>query len=210
MTKRTHTNKHTNKDTDKKKMAGLSRLSHTFLENSIFLKKYLRRFLYREQDIEDVVQETYLKACNVDSSKDINHPKAYLFRIAKNLALDELDRRSRQRTDFIEECEAANIAEPAENMDEQLQAEQSVILHCQAAAMLPPRCREVYLLRKVHGLSHKEIAARLDISLSAVGKHLTTGMLKCQKYIEMEGGQSTVDFESRLQARNNLSQGREE
>ena len=107
-------------------------------------------------------------------------PKAYLFRIAKNLALDELDRRSRKMTDFIEECEAASMVELSENMDEQIQAEQSVLLHCKAATMLPKRCREVYLLRKVHGLSHKEIAARLDISLSAVGKHLTKGMLRRQ------------------------------
>ena len=193
-----------------KKISGLSRLSRVFLENNLFLKKYLRRFLYQEQDIEDVVQETYIRACNADKANDIEYPKAYLFRIAKNLALDELDRRSRKMTDFIEECEAASMVELSENMDEQIQAEQSVLLHCKAATMLPKRCREVYLLRKVHGLSHKEIAARLDISLSAVGKHLTKGMLRCQKYIEIGGDQSLVDIERWLQTKTHASQGGED
>ena len=196
-----------------KKIVGLSRLSRVFLENNLFLKKYLRRFFYREQDIEDVVQETYIKACNADKASNIDHPKAYLFRIAKNLALNELDKRSRRMTDFIEECEAANIAELSESLEEQMQAEQSVDLYCRAAAMLPERCRGVYLLRKVHGLSHNEIATRLGITPSAVAKHLTKGMLKCQKYIEMGGDQSDrspVELELGLQLGGNEGQGKEE
>ena len=182
-------------------LTGMSRVSHVFLENNTFLKKFLKRFLYQDQDIEDVVQETYIKACNAERIKDIEHPKAYLFSIAKNLALNELGRKSRKMTDFIEECEAANMAEPSESLEEHMQAEESVALYCQAASLLPERCRRVYLLRKVHGLSHKEIADHLEISLSAVAKHLTKGMLSCQQYIEKAGDQSPMptEFELRLQ-----------
>ena len=183
------------------RLTGMSRVSYVFLENSTFLKKFLRRFLYQDQDIEDVVQETYIKACKAERIKDIGHPKAYLFSIAKNLALNELGRKSRKMTDFIEECEAANMAEPSESLEEYIQAEESVALYCKAASLLPERCRRVYLLRKVHGLSHKEIAERLDISLSAVSKHLSKGMLSCQKYIEKGGDQTPTEFELRLQAR---------
>ena len=176
-------------------------MSHSFLENNLFLKKFLKRFLYQDQDIEDVVQETYIKACNAEKIRDIEHPKAYLFSIAKNLALNELGRKSRKMTDFIEECEAANLAEPTESLEEHLQAEESVALYCRAASQLPERCRSVYLLRKVHGLSHKEIADHLGISLSAVSKHLTKGMLSCQHYIERAGEQAPSDFERRIPPR---------
>ena len=189
------------KHSNDSRLTGMSRVSHVFLENSTFLKKFLKRFLYQDQDIEDVVQETYIKACNAERTKNIEHPKAYLFSIAKNLALNELGRKSRKMTDFIEECEAANMAEPSESLEEHIQAEESVVLYCQAASQLPERCRRVYLLRKVHGLSHKEIADRLDISLSAVSKHLTKGMLSCQKYIEKGGEQPPSEFELRLQAK---------
>ena len=183
------------------RLTGMSGVSRVFLENNIFLKKFLKGFLYQDQDIEDVVQETYIKACNAERKKDIEHPKAYLFSIAKNLALNELGRKSRKMTDFIEECEAANMAEPSESLEEHLQAEESVTHYCNAVSQLPERCRRVYLLRKVHGLSHKEIAACLDISLSAVAKHLSKGMLSCQKYIEQAGHQPPSEFELRLQAR---------
>ena len=189
------------KHSNDSRLTGMSRVSHVFLENSTFLKKFLKRFLYQDQDIEDVVQETYIKACNAERTKNIEHPKAYLFSIAKNLALNELGRKSRKMTDFIEECEAANMAEPSESLEEHVQAEESVVLYCQAASQLPERCRRVYLLRKVHGLSHKEIADRLDISLSAVSKHLTKGMLSCQKYIEKGGEQPPSEFELRLRAK---------
>ena len=189
------------KHSNDSRLTGMSRVSHVFLENSTFLKKFLKRFLYQDQDIEDVVQETYIKACNAERTKNIEHPKAYLFSIAKNLALNELGRKSRKMTDFIEECEAANMAEPSASLEEHIQAEESVVLYCKAASQLPERCRRVYLLRKVHGLSHKEIADCLDISLSAVSKHLTKGMLSCQKYIEKGGEQPPSEFELRLQAK---------
>ncbi|MDA9095865.1 RNA polymerase sigma factor [Porticoccaceae bacterium] len=183
------------------RLTGMSRVSHVFLENNLFLKKFLKRFLYQDQDIEDIVQETYIKACKAEKTKDIEHPKAYLFSIAKNLALNELGRKSRKMTDFIEECEAANMAEPTESLEEHLQAEESAALYCQAVAQLPERCRRVYLLRKVHGLSHKDIADRLDISLSAVAKHLSKGMLSCQKHIAQAGTSTPAGVELRLPMR---------
>jgi RNA polymerase sigma factor (sigma-70 family) len=180
-------------------LSGISKVSRVFLENNRFLKKFLRRFLYQVQDIEDVVQETYIKACSAEQYKDIEHPKAFLFSIAKNLALNELDRKSRQMTDSIEECEAANVAQGVENLEEEVQAQQSVTLYCQAVAALPKRCRQVYLLRKVHGLSHKEIAARLGISLSAVAKHLKNGVMSCHKHIKKANTQASPMLSVRRQ-----------
>jgi len=59
---------------------------------------------------------------------------------------------------------------------------------------LPAQCRKVYLLRKVHGLSHKEISDRLEISISAVEKHILRGVLKCRAYVkEREHGSTPVE-----------------
>ena len=78
------------------KPLGLSRISQAFIEHNSFLKKFLKRFLQREQDIEDVVQEAYLKAYSAEQDRGgIEQPKAFLFSIAKNLAINELTRKSR-------------------------------------------------------------------------------------------------------------------
>ena len=178
--------------TDKAKNKSSSFISAVWLENNTFLKKFLRGFLKREQDIEDVVQETYLKAFTVEKERDIEQPKAFLFSIAKNLALNELNRKSRQMTGYIEECQSEiNLGKTA-TTEHEVEAEQSLGKYCQEVTTLPEKSRKVYLLRKVHGLKHKEIADHLDISLSSVEKHLKLGLEICRNYMREYNTENSV------------------
>lgn len=65
-----------------------------FLEHHGYLKKFLSRFLRVQQDIEDVAQETYLRAYVAEQRESIEQPVPFLFRVAKNLALTRLSRKS--------------------------------------------------------------------------------------------------------------------
>ena len=56
-------------------------------------------------------------------------------------------------------------------------------VHCDAVATLSPQVRKAYLLRKVHGLSHKEIAAHEGIAVSTVEKHLMKATEVCERYV---------------------------
>jgi len=82
------------------KGGALSAVSVAFIENNTFLKKFLMRFFSEQQDIEDVAQEAYLRAYVAEQHKNIEQPKAYLFRVAKNIALTKLTKKSRQITDY--------------------------------------------------------------------------------------------------------------
>lgn len=177
-----------------KNRGALSAISKTFLEHNLFLKRFLARFLRREQDIEDVVQEVYLKAYIAEKDRKIEQPKAFLFSIAKNLALNELNRKSRQMTGYIEECQTDIPAQTSETLETEIEAAQSLGIYCEAVAALPEKCRRVYLLRKVHGLPHKEIARRLNISLSSVEKHLKKGAESCQRYLANNSRDHTRDI----------------
>ena len=169
--------------------AGLSGISSVFVEHSDFLKKFISRFLHRQQDIEDVVQEAYLKAYGAEQNRGkIEQPKAFLFTIAKNLALNELTRKSRKMTEYIEESQAFIPTADEGTVENEIEASQSLGLYCEAVADLPVKCRRVYLLRKVHGLSHKDICERLNISRSMVEKHLRIGTLSCRDYMLKRGG----------------------
>jgi RNA polymerase sigma factor (sigma-70 family) len=173
----------------KAKRSYLSVISRVFLENNTFLKRYLARFLREQQDIEDVVQEAYLRAYNVEQKKTIDEPKAFLFQIAKNLALSELNRKARQVTDYIDDVDSSMVVGSSATTEQELEARQHIALFCEAVASLPERRRRVCLMRKVHGLPHKEISERLGITVSAVEKHLLKGMLACRAYIrEKEQG----------------------
>ncbi len=167
------------------KLSDMSGVSKIFLEQNTFLKRFLGRFLKREQDIEDVAQEAYLMAYSTEQDRgEIEQPKAFLFSIAKNLALNELTRKSFKMTSYIADCQEHLIDAETDNSTEQMvEAHESLGMYCEAVAALPDKCRKVYLLRKVHGLRHKEIAERLNISLSSVEKYLRIGSLSCHDYM---------------------------
>lgn len=173
---------------ERKKIAARSAVTAAFLESAGFLKKFLSRFLRMQQDIEDVAQEAYLRAYIAEQRESIEQPKAFLFRVAKNLALTRLARKSRQITDYIEEVGDSAGQETAAASDEELEAQQSFGLYCEAVAALPVKCRQVFLLRKVHGLDHKEIAERMALSVSSVEKYLREGILACQAHLRTHEG----------------------
>lgn len=167
----------------------LSAVSAAFLLNHDFLKRFLARFFSDSQDIEDVAQEAYLRAYVAEQQKEIEQPKAFLFRIARNLALTKLTKKSDKITDFIEECSASVVIEYEASAASEVEALESLGLYCNAVAMLPEKCRQVFLLRKVHGLAHKEIAERMSLSVSSVEKYLLKGVLECKAFVqEQEGG----------------------
>ena len=169
----------------------MSAISSAFLEHSSLLKRFLTRYFSRPQDIEDVVQEVYIRAYKSEKDAvEIEQPKAFLFRVARNLALNELRRKSRYIEDSIDVAESHTAGYVTATLEEELQAREHLGLYCEAIASLPEQCRRVCLLRKVHGLKHQQIAERLQLSLSSVEKHLRRGALACDAYIQEreEGG----------------------
>ena len=172
----------------------------SFLENFTFLQKYLTRYFTEHQDIEDVVQETYLRAYSAERHNVIEHPRAFLFRVARNLALTALKKKSRQITDYIEDFELPLATGLADTVESEVEARQNIGIYCEAVTALPEQCRRVFLLRKVHGLSHREIAERMNLTKSSVEKHLLKGTLKCRAYIrERELGKTPEEASLAIQ-----------
>ena len=113
----------------------LSGVYESFLSNESGLKRYLRRFFYRAEDIDDMAQETFLKAYKYTRQRDIEYPKAYLYQVAKSVAMRELTRKSRQLTDYMEE---ASLPEPEQqhSLEEEIIADQKLAHFCDAIADL--------------------------------------------------------------------------
>jgi RNA polymerase sigma-70 factor (ECF subfamily) len=161
----------------------LSAVTVAFLRYNTFLKRFLESFVLARHDVEDMAQEAYLRAYVAEQRVTIDQPKAFLFRVARNLALNKLSEKSSQITDYIEEAGATVVIETGAAIDEEIEAQQSFGLYCEAVASLPEKCRQVFLLRKVHGLTHKDIAERMALSSSSVEKYLRQGILACEVHI---------------------------
>ena len=154
-----------------------------FLSLESDLKQYLLRFLVSKEDIEDVLQEVYIRSAKVEKASAIRSPKAFLFKVAKNLALSELSRKSNRITSYIEDYERWEVLDNRSCLERNEIARQELnAFYRNVMQALPPKCQQVFILRKAYGLSHKEIARKLDISVSTVEKHLIKGVKRYEEY----------------------------
>ncbi len=119
------------------------------------------RFRSSPLDIDDIVQETYIRVARYEPGDARRHPKALLMRIAVNLARDHM-RKNVVRGGLapVHEAELANIAAPADQ--HHLLELKQIILD------LPPLYRDVYVLSRFTGLTYSEIASQVGVSVKTV------------------------------------------
>lgn len=160
-----------------------------FLENETALKRFLGRILPIAADVEDIAQEAFLRAFVASSTETVRMPKAFLFRIARNLAINERSRMWNTTTTLVgdsSELDGLGTDDDVSSED-RLDSNRKMLLLSEAISLLPTKCRQVFLLRKVHELSHKDIADQMGISVSTVEKHIAMGLVRCSKYMSEHG-----------------------
>lgn len=166
----------------------VSRILEVYKGNKTALKQYLRRFVARAEDVEDIAQEAFLRAFAAESMGEIQSPKAFLFRVARNVALNERARQSHVSTVPLEDFGETNVLYDSQvTVEDQVEGRERLHLFARAVAELPPQCARVFLMRKVYGLTCKEIALRLEISESTIEKHVALGLLRCSNYMRANG-----------------------
>ena len=148
------------------------------------LKRYLGRMLRRPEDVEDIAQEAFVKVLEAGSKGEIHYHKAYLYRTARNLALNALARKSNLLVDYMEDFPDPDVFTEGVTVEDVVAGQRRFELFCRTVAELPEQCRRVMILRKVYGLSQQEVADRLGISISTIEKHLAKGMLHCSTQMQ--------------------------
>jgi RNA polymerase sigma factor (sigma-70 family) len=151
------------------------------------LRAFLRRHFPTVQDIDDLVQEAYVRLIRAHHAGSIAEPRAYLFTTARNLACDLFRRRRPISIEEIEETQRLSVVEDKADAAETASHAQEVEWLIEAIQALPARCREVLTLRKLHGLSYRDIAARLGISENTVNAQLAIGLVRCRQYLAARG-----------------------
>jgi RNA polymerase sigma factor (sigma-70 family) len=87
----------------------------------------------------------------------------------------------------IEELDEFDFATDTDLLERQHHSEEMFLNFCRAVSSLPVHCRRVFILKKVYGLSQKEIASLLGIASSTVEKHIARGMVVTAEYLRTAG-----------------------
>ena len=136
------------------------------------------------KEIEDIVQETYVRICQMDKRETIEQPKSFLMKTARNLAYDHLKKAETRLADGVEtEGDFDVEALVNDEVFESIASKQEFAHFCEAIRQLPLQCRRVFVLKKVYGYSQKEIAKEMNLSESTVEKHIAVGFKRCASYM---------------------------
>ncbi|WP_447970951.1 sigma-70 family RNA polymerase sigma factor [Nitrospira sp. M1] len=132
----------------------------------------------------EVIHETYLRVGKIRQNLLIANPRAYLYRIANNLATD-LYRKERIRSKYLSpEPLQDTIPYEAPSADQEVEGRERLSLLLRAVEELPPRCREVFMMRKFEQMDYQEIAIQLGISKNMVEKHLRKALQHCRAQLD--------------------------
>jgi RNA polymerase sigma factor (sigma-70 family) len=185
---------------------------HDWFVNQVFqhraaLHRYLGKLTSGAEDIEDLVQETYVRMYALPDFHLVESPKALLFRIAHNLAVERARRHKAQATDTVGDLETLTVFSEEAPPEEQTDARRRFESFCAAVERLPPICRRVFVLRKVHKLSHAEISEVLGVSESTIEKHVAKGLVRCREYLRELGLLDVVDSKARSRSLRSVRDG---
>ncbi len=151
------------------------------------LRAYLRQRFPDVTDVDDLVQESYARLLEARRKQPIASAKAYLFAIARNGAIN-LARRPRIFSDKpLSDFAAESVPEEHSNVVDLVTARQEVAILLRAVETLPGRCREIFVLTKLKGLSHQEVADRLGLSVQTVHVQVSRGIQKCTVFLRQHG-----------------------
>src|SRR5687768_8938769 len=150
--------------------------------NETARRSWLRGRFPGLKDIDDVVQESYTRLLRARQTGSIACPRAFLFVTARNLALNHFRHQRHALATPLAEIDAAGVLDEGTTVPDSISKAEDLQHLIQAIQSLPTRCRQIVTLRKIYGLSQKEVADRLGLSEHTVESQGSIGLRKCIEY----------------------------
>ena len=151
------------------------------------LKAYLRGTFPSVRDIDDVVQESYFRIWKARAAQPIQSARAFLFKVARHVALDLVRRNQSSRVDAVGDLGGLPVIEEGPDAAEAYSFQEKVDVLAEAIAALPEGRREIVVLCKLRRLPQKEVAARLGLSERTVENQLFRGIKRCRAFLNDRG-----------------------
>ena len=138
-------------------------------------------------EVDDVIQEAYFRLMRAHSSGPLVNPRAYLFVTVKNLVISRFRHWKHERPVDGQEMDPMEVVDKMRSPSEEAATRDEIRILIEAIQQLPTRCCQVMTLRKIYGLSQKEVARRLGISVNTVQVQTSIGIRKCGEHFRKIG-----------------------
>lgn len=164
------------------------------LVHEAMLFRYLLRVWPRKDEVPDLRQEVYARVYQAAVDARPSSPRSFLFTTAHNLMADRIRHERVVSIEAVGDIEALAVSVEELSTEQLVSAREELARLAAALDRLPPRCREVVWLRRVEGLSQKEAAQALGISVKAIEQHMSKGARLLAMYMlsaEGEGRDET-------------------
>ncbi|HET7084716.1 MAG TPA: RNA polymerase sigma factor [Rhizomicrobium sp.] len=152
-------------------------LGRFVLPHELQLRAWLSRRSLGGLEIDDVIQETYTRLFQAESVAHVHDAKSYAFQVAGSVVIDHLRRRKVVSISSMPDLDYLEVVSEEPSPERQVIDRDELTRLAQMIARLPGKIRDVFTLRRVHGLSQREVAARLGLAESTVEKHMARGFL---------------------------------
>jgi RNA polymerase sigma-70 factor (ECF subfamily) len=145
------------------------------------LIRFLLARLHDEQDAVEVAQEAYVQLLQLERSSTTGLLQAYLFRIARNLAVDRVRRRKvrNEHARFTDVDALFDI-----DVEQGYLADEQLKLFWRAVNELPDKCRAAFMASKFSERAADEIAADMNISARMVRKYIVQALVYCRLRVD--------------------------
>lgn len=151
-------------------------LRSLFLAYKAEIHAYLTRQLKDIETAADLTQETFLRFAQQPANNPVLQERAYLYRTARNLAIDHMRMKRRQQTQAAPHDALAEIPENRPSLEDQTDAKERLMLLHELVERLPLRTRQVFILIRIEGRSYADAAALMGVSISSVQKHMNRAL----------------------------------
>jgi RNA polymerase sigma-70 factor (ECF subfamily) len=168
----------------KRKSGGIA---ETFLSIKPRLARMITRLAFSQDEIEDLLQETFLNAHRAKGDEQLDEPGAYLYRVARTVCYKSNRRRATFLAQTVEDIDIETLSGDRPDGVRTVESRERLRLVAGCLEGMSARPREVFMMRHFEGLSYKEIAGRLGIAVSTVEKHLAKATIALHQAMTEDG-----------------------
>lgn len=151
-------------------------IGHEILPHEADVRAWLKRSSLPHTDPDDVIQEAYARISRTEAPERIDSPRAYFFTVARNVVLEQMRRARSSPLAPVEDFDALIIVDNEPDPERVVAGRDALRRVVDIMDSLPPKVRQVLLLRRVEGLSQKAVAQQLGVPESTVEKRAAKGL----------------------------------